>query len=228
MPEETILVVDDEPSLRRSLEKMLLRAGYVVHTASNPQEARCILQANEIDLAILDIVMPNWTGELSQTAGIDLLEEVKKQYPETKMIMLTAYATVETAVKALKIGALDYIIKANISSRSFLAMIAEALGSNASGSSQQRSRAQAHHADSFAQPRTFGEWLKERLSDIADEVIASLFLSVIVFMFGKVIGILEGGLASWFSNPRSVWYLTVGFVLVIVLVAAYTYGQRRA
>lgn len=98
-----IMVVDDELGPREAL-KMILRDNYEIYTAGSGREALQALQSSEFDLVILDIRMPDING-------IDLLVKVKKTVPETEVVMITAYASVETATNALRQGALDYLIK---------------------------------------------------------------------------------------------------------------------
>lgn len=98
-----ILVVDDELGPREAL-KMILRDDYEVVTADCGKRALDYLDSSEFDLVILDIRMPDING-------IELLGEVKKKAPETEVVMITAYASVETATNALRNGALDYLIK---------------------------------------------------------------------------------------------------------------------
>ena len=83
---------------------MILKDEYEVVTAGSGTEALKTLQDNHFDLVILDIRMPD-------ISGTDLLAEVKRKTPDTEVVMVTAYASVETATSALRHGALDYIIK---------------------------------------------------------------------------------------------------------------------
>jgi len=99
-----ILVVDDERSMREFLTIMLQKDGHDVASASNGKEAvDCIVQKT-FDIVITDLKMP-------QLDGIDVLKTVKESAPETVVIMITAYASAETAVDAMKQGAYDYITK---------------------------------------------------------------------------------------------------------------------
>ncbi len=98
-----ILVVDDELGPRESL-RMILEDDYDIVTAANRNEALNNLNGSSFDLAILDIRMPDING-------IDLLEIVKQKAPSTEVVMITAYASVDTATKALRLGAFDYLIK---------------------------------------------------------------------------------------------------------------------
>jgi two-component system response regulator PilR (NtrC family) len=100
-----ILVVDDERSLREVLTICLSRAGHDVVVAENAVAALATLDKGGVDLVITDLKMP---GRLD---GLGLLDEVKQRHPELQVIVITAYATAETAVRAMKRGAYDYIIK---------------------------------------------------------------------------------------------------------------------
>jgi two-component system response regulator PilR (NtrC family) len=99
-----ILVADDEPSMREFLEIMLSKEGYRVSCAGNTQEAIGLAQEGEFDLLITDIKMPGG-------GGLELLRRVKELSPETVVIMISAYASTETAVEAMGQGAYDYIPK---------------------------------------------------------------------------------------------------------------------
>lgn len=99
-----ILVIDDESLMREFLEETLVRAGYGVVTAADGKVGLDEIRTNSYDLVITDIRMPGLDG-------LALLEETKKIYPEMVVIMMTAYASVETAVQALRAGAVDYIMK---------------------------------------------------------------------------------------------------------------------
>lgn len=99
-----VLVVDDKEMLRDSVGSTLTRAGMQVLTADNAQAALDAIVARRPDCIVTDLKMPGMTG-------IDLLEELRKIDDEIPVILMTAFATVETAVKAMKLGAFDYITK---------------------------------------------------------------------------------------------------------------------
>lgn len=101
---EKILVVDDEKSMRDFLALVLKKEGYFVTVASDGEEAIEILQKDIFDLVITDVKMPS-------LSGIDVLKAVKETAGETLVIMITAFASTETAIEALKEGAYDYITK---------------------------------------------------------------------------------------------------------------------
>jgi two-component system NtrC family response regulator len=99
-----ILLADDDKSLRRVLQFKLEKNGYEVVTAENGQQALEKLEETEFDLLLSDIKMP-------KVGGIELLECAGTLQPELKVILITAHATVSQAVKAVKMGAFDYITK---------------------------------------------------------------------------------------------------------------------
>ncbi len=104
MLEEKILVVDDEQSMREFLDIMLKKEGYKVSLASNGEEVLKLIEKDIFDLVLLDIRMPKMDG-------IAVLKKIKATSPETVVIMITAYASADTAIKAMKEGAYDYITK---------------------------------------------------------------------------------------------------------------------
>ncbi|HSB04357.1 MAG TPA: sigma-54 dependent transcriptional regulator [Thermodesulfobacteriota bacterium] len=104
MLKEKILVVDDEQSMREFLEIMLRKEDYKVSLASNGEEVFKVLERDIFDLVLLDIRMPRMDG-------IAVLKKIKALCPETIVIMITAYASADTAIKAMKEGAYDYISK---------------------------------------------------------------------------------------------------------------------
>lgn len=100
----SILIIDDEPNLRRSLGLILQRAGYIVTTASNAAEAIHLLRAGAYDLTFLDIKLPDQNG-------IQLLPQIRELYPEMPILILTAHATLDSAIGAVRSGARDYLLK---------------------------------------------------------------------------------------------------------------------
>ena len=103
-PPARVLVVDDERSLREFLEIFFRREGYAVVTASGADEALVALGADDFDVVISDV-------QMSGASGLDLLRTVKETAPDCVVIMITAFATTETAIEAMKQGAYDYITK---------------------------------------------------------------------------------------------------------------------
>jgi two-component system response regulator PilR (NtrC family) len=99
-----ILVVDDDLSMRELLEYMLTKEGYKVTCAQNGREAIALLKKENVDLLLCDI-------RLGDITGLDVLRASKKTNPDTVVIMISAYATTETAVEAMHEGAYDYVPK---------------------------------------------------------------------------------------------------------------------
>jgi DNA-binding response OmpR family regulator len=99
-----ILVVDDETNICQNVKKILSKKNYEVTTALNADEAIEKLAKNSYTLLISDIVMPGKNG-------LELLKMVKNQWPLTKAMIMTAYASTDTAMKSIRLGALDYIPK---------------------------------------------------------------------------------------------------------------------
>jgi len=101
---ENILIVDDEKTVRRSLNKALTMNGFSCEEASCADEAMASLSRRPTDLVILDVMMPG-------TSGKELLPQLKKTYPDTAVVMATAVVEPDTIVNCMKNGAHDYITK---------------------------------------------------------------------------------------------------------------------
>jgi two-component system response regulator PilR (NtrC family) len=104
MLNDKILVADDEQSMREFLDIMLKKEGYKVSLASNGEEVLKLTEKDIFDMVLMDIRMP-------KLDGISTLKKIKAISPETIVIMITAYASADTAIKAMKEGAYDYITK---------------------------------------------------------------------------------------------------------------------
>lgn len=99
-----ILVVDDDPSIRSTLKEVLSRESHHVTTARSGEEALDIMRGTTFDLALLDLKMAGMDG-------LSLMKEIRRRSPSTGIIMLTGYATLESAIGALRQGAHDYLLK---------------------------------------------------------------------------------------------------------------------
>jgi NADH:ubiquinone oxidoreductase subunit E len=99
-----ILVVDDEPIVIKSCEKILGAEGYTIGTATNGQEAIDILQKQDYDLVITDLKMP-------EVDGIDLIKWLRSSKPQTGIVIITGYPSQETIKDALNLGIIDYLPK---------------------------------------------------------------------------------------------------------------------
>lgn len=99
-----ILLVDDEPLLLRSLERILVGDGFLVAVARSPEEIEPFLRNPNLSLVLLDLFMHG-------TSGLDLLDRIKRERPEVEVVMMTGHASIETAVKAMRRGAFDYLEK---------------------------------------------------------------------------------------------------------------------
>jgi len=100
----TVLVVDDDVSILRILKQLLKEKGYNVVTAEDGIEALKVISDNEFDLVITDLMMPG-------VDGLEVLKNAKERNARTQVIMITGFATLDSAIDALKLGAFDYIRK---------------------------------------------------------------------------------------------------------------------
>ncbi|NJD54966.1 MAG: response regulator [Nitrospirae bacterium] len=106
MPEmpDRILIVEDEDTLCESLQRVFRRDGYEADIADSAETAFRLLEHNTYDLILTDVILPG-------ISGIELIARYKEQNPDQKVIIMTAYASLQTAVEALRVGAVDFIVK---------------------------------------------------------------------------------------------------------------------
>ncbi len=109
----TVLLVDDEKLILRSLEKTLLRAGFDVLTAGDCKSGSETFAQNKdaINIAVLDLNMPGFEGVPKTGAGLDLLDDLKKQSANLPVVILTAYDEVSRAKDAVSRGASAFFVK---------------------------------------------------------------------------------------------------------------------
>jgi DNA-binding NtrC family response regulator len=103
-PVKKILIVDDDNELRKNLAEVLTGAGYETQQAASGQEAVELAADADFDVVLLDLIMPKMSGS-------DVLVELRRVSPRSKVIMITAFASIENAVDAIKRGATDYLSK---------------------------------------------------------------------------------------------------------------------
>ena len=104
MTSSRIFIVDDEPRMRESLKILLEERGFTVETAENGRDVLPILQTRRFDLFLVDIHMPGMDG-------FQFMEQVLEHHPDSLLVMMTGQSSVDTAIRALKKGAYDYLRK---------------------------------------------------------------------------------------------------------------------
>lgn len=104
MAMKPILIVDDEPIVRESIRDWLQDAGYQVETAESGEQALEMVAREDFSIILLDVRLPGKTG-------IKVLKEVKALKPDTKTIVITAYPSPDMEAEAMRLGAMDYLIK---------------------------------------------------------------------------------------------------------------------
>ncbi len=103
-PKRTILVIDDEQIVHESVKRILEQEAYEVHSAMRVDQALDFLNRYSYDLVLTDLIMPD-------RSGMEVVEAIGRDHPDTGVVMFTGFATVDTAVQSIKLGALDYLPK---------------------------------------------------------------------------------------------------------------------
>jgi CheY-like chemotaxis protein len=99
-----VLVIDDEVAVNNNIRKILARKGYAIHQAASKAEALEKMGSGTYEVVLLDLKMPGVTG-------LELLHALREKQPRAKVIIVTGYATIDTAVEAARLGAVDYLAK---------------------------------------------------------------------------------------------------------------------
>ncbi|HMB59585.1 MAG TPA: response regulator [Xanthomonadales bacterium] len=99
-----ILIIDDEEVVRLSHFRSLVRAGYKADSARNGNEALCLMEQKAFDIVFLDLRMPGMDG-------IAVLKAIKRQWPDTEVVIITGFPTIATAKEAVRLGAYHYLVK---------------------------------------------------------------------------------------------------------------------
>lgn len=107
MAEEKLLLVDDDPEILRTHSRFLASRGYEVLAAESGREALAAITANDIPVAIVDILLPD-------LSGLELLARIKELSPDTEVILYTGLGTLDSALQALRLGAYDYLVKTEL------------------------------------------------------------------------------------------------------------------
>ncbi len=159
-----ILIVDDEERIRTILRLMLMSAGHQVHEAENGKVALELLETQSVDLVVSDMRM-------DQMGGIQLLAAIREQELGCPLIFITAFATLESAVEALRLGAADYLVKP-FEEKDVLLAIERALGVRRILAENIRLRQQV----SASQSEIYGVFISppmQKVAELAEKVAAS-------------------------------------------------------
>ena len=99
-----LLIVDDERSIREACREVAMTLGFNTHIADSPEHCQRVMDTTNVDVVLLDLRLPG-------TSGVEVLREIKRRHPDTVVVIMTGFATVQSAVQAMKAGAYDYVTK---------------------------------------------------------------------------------------------------------------------
>jgi two-component system cell cycle response regulator len=148
MTGEPILLVDDDPEILSLFQEFLTGRGYAVTGLDDGRQAMAVLETQEFALALLDLMLPGYSG-------LELLAHIKAKTPDTEVILFTGYAALESALHALRLGAYDYLLKADLSLEALDAVVVRALERRRlARENRALSRSIAHVQDELANRKT--------------------------------------------------------------------------
>jgi CheY-like chemotaxis protein/glycine cleavage system H lipoate-binding protein len=151
----SVLAVDDEQIVLDSVLKHLRKSNYNLHTALSVKDALALMQTTEVDIVLTDLMMP-------EVDGLEFLKMMKERSPQTPVIMITGYATINTALQATNLGAFDYVAKPFTKSEltSVVARAAELVLASSDKAPEETARAASDTASG-----SVGEYGWQRLED---------------------------------------------------------------
>ena len=152
---QTLLIADDEPNIRKTLARVLSLEGYQILQAASGREALECIRQNAVDLVLLDVLMP-------ELDGLQALGALREEQPDLPVIMMSGHATIESAVQATRLGALDFLEKP-LSTDKLLLAVSNAL---------RFARLSREHAELSARARDEGEMIgtSPRMREIAEMI----------------------------------------------------------
>ena len=159
-----VLVIDDEAEIRQSFLKLLTREGYEIHTAEDGKTAMNEVRSRRFRVALCDLRLPD-------IDGLDLLKMLKIASPETEVLMITGYGTIDDAVRAMKDGAYDFIQKP-VKKHLILKSIEKALERQALASENRQLRERLEHMEKIPRPIGVSVSMK-KVIDVAEQVAPS-------------------------------------------------------
>jgi len=216
-----VLIVDDEQSVRRNIEKTLSNAGYVVRTANNGEQALREVENLNYDLIVLDIIMPDWTGKLSNRAGVDVLKELRTKGILTPVIMLSANKSIELVSESIDYAPMKYLVKGNVSNQEFLRTVNDAIKMEKQITDDPY-RGNQHKP----QKEKLRKWLIDRTSGVLDEILAGLVIAGMMYAFGIISGELRGKPLDWLKDDIN--YLVSSGIVIFGVLAIYVIIQRKS
>lgn len=210
-----ILVADDESSVRRNIEKVLVKEGYIVATANDGEQALRELERCSFDLIVLDVIMPDWTGMLSKRVGVDVLKKIRSKNLSTPVVLPSANDNIELVAESTRYGPIKYLVKGSVSDKEFLKTIQDSIVE----SSQTRNSLNGSNI------KKIKGWLIDRSSGILDEIIAGLIVAGMMYILGIVSGELKGEPLDWLVNNRN--YLIVSGIVIAAAIILYVVLQKN-
>jgi len=194
----TILVVDDERSVVDLLSEDLAEEGYNCATASTGEKALERLSKDSFDAMLLDLKLPG-------KSGMDVLKEVKSNFPETTVIVVTAVGDAQTAVEAMKMGAIDYITKPfeleRVNGSIEAALRAKAVWSNKPTPEKEGAKAVDEEENWIRYLDDIAEGVETRLDSLTGHVMTITVIDRTTAI-ARSLGIPEGQIEKWADASR--------------------------
>jgi CheY-like chemotaxis protein len=217
---ESILIVDDNPTYVEGLHAILQDQGYFVDYALSVLDALEKIKNKEYALIFVDMKMHDFSGVFSDRAGLNLVPLIKSKSPKSKIIILTAGSKDTDAVETIEQGAVKYLRKGNFSVDYLLKLIHQLLENPEKPQKERKTK-------KLFVKGNFISWIIERSYGILDEVLAGLLLTILIYMIGRVSGLLSASPIRWSSSRNSLIYVIAIALVVLVILSTYFWARKR-
>lgn len=214
------MIVDDNLTYVEGLQAILQDQGYLVDYALGVLDALERIKNKEYALIFVDMKMNDFTGVFSDRAGLNLVPLIKSKSPKSQIIILTAGSKDTDAVETIEQGAVKYLRKGNFSVDYLLKLINQLLESWEEPQKETKTKLP------FASTK-FIKWIIQRSYGILDEVLAGLFLTILIYMVGRVSGLLSESPIKWISSKNSLIYIIAVVLVVSFVLSTYFWARKR-
>jgi CheY-like chemotaxis protein len=214
-----ILIVDDNLTYIEGLRAVLQEQGHLVDYSLGVFDALERIKNTKYELIFVDMKMQDFTGGISERAGLNLVPLIRLKSPSSKIVMLTAGSKDTDAVETLEQGAVKYLRKGNFSIDYLLKLINQLLENQVDLEKDIRTKKFFNNK--------LANWVIDRVYGIFDEILAGLLITISIYMVGRISGLLSGSPLKWTTSENSLTYIIITVLVVFFVGFTYVLVRKR-
>lgn len=215
-----ILIVDDNYTYVDGLRAVLQEQGYLVDYSLGALDALEKIKNKSYDLIFVDMKMQDFTGGISERAGLNLVPSIKSKSPNSKIVILTAGSKDTDAVETIEQGAVKYLRKGDFSIDYLLKLIDQLLDDQSGLQNDTKTK------NIFVNNKVL-KWIIDRTYGVLDEVLAGLLITMVIYIVGRISGLLSESPLKWFNSKNSLIYIITVLLGVFFIVLLATFTRKR-